>query len=83
MMTQVKCPRCAVALNVRLDGKWQFNDALCAELAGTEYQFKPEWCPILSDAAPEDMYLLPVGYRPMVEAAITKAKKGKNDPKTP
>jgi hypothetical protein len=60
---KLNCPKCAVVVTIDDEGPFIFNNALCAELAGTEYQFKPEWCPVLSDAAPDDVYLLPAGYR--------------------
>jgi hypothetical protein len=74
---KLNCPKCAVVVTIDDEGPFIFNNALCAELAGTEYQFKPEWCPVLSDAAPDDVYLLPAGYRGLVEAAIEKANKGR------
>ena len=74
---KLNCPKCSVVVTIDDEGPFIFNNELCADLAGTEYWLKPEWCPILSDAAPDDVYLLPAGYRGLVEAAIEKANKGR------
>jgi hypothetical protein len=77
---KLNCPKCSVVVTIDDEGPFIFNNELCADLAGTEYWLKPEWCPILSDAAPDDVYLLPAGYRGLVEAAIEKATKATRKP---
>ena len=77
-MTKIKCPTCGAVLV--LGGSSTLDqEALCVRLKGTKYldpTLIPEpglhWCPDLSDAAPEDVSLLPPGYRAAVEAEIAR-----------
>ncbi len=75
------CPKCQLTCRIS-NGSFTFGSTHgCPELRGTIYDeptnvayHSPEWCPHMSDAAPNDVMLLPPGYRTKVEAAIAAAK---------
>jgi hypothetical protein len=70
----IACPKCPVVME-DFSGVWNVQGEPCPMLAGTKYAHHTEWYPVLSDAAPADVQLLPTGYRADVEAAIAaKAK---------
>lgn len=75
------CPKCKLTCRHSPNGFIFDSTHSCPELIGTKYYDPeqiaspgPQWCPHLSDAAPENIVLLPAGYRNEVEAAVAAAK---------
>ena len=75
------CPKCGLDWRESPSGFIFSSSKTCPELMGTKYVRPneiaspgPQWCPHLSDGAPEDIMMLPAGYRKEVEAAIAAAK---------
>src|ERR1700710_1216797 len=53
---QTGCPKCKTM--VRANGQeWQILNASCAELAGTRWDRRPEYCPVLTVVAEPDVTL--------------------------
>ena len=71
----IQCSKCSVRLTVSAKGAFLLNSESCSELIGTRHRNEPQWCPVLSDSAPESIILLPSGYRDVIEAEIAAAKK--------
>lgn len=69
----IKCPMCKVECELTETGLF-LNHEQCAALAKTEFAVRPAWCPRLSDAAPQDVHLMPEQYRARIEAAIAANK---------
>ena len=77
-MATAECPKCGARLvetgtRLTLEGEEK-----CIDLKGTKYldPMMPgiQWCPSLSDAAPEDWMLLPSGHRQQVLDDIARTK---------
>ena len=72
----IKCPMCKVECELTENGLF-LNHEQCEVLANTEFAVRPAWCPRLSDAAPQDVHLMPERYRARIEAAIAASKNGR------
>jgi hypothetical protein len=77
-MMMIDCPKCSVVVEITND-KWKFSGGHCVGLAGTRYAETAEyqWCPVLDDAMPQYMKLIPPGLRDGVLAEIAKAREPK------
>ena len=70
---QTGCPKCKTI--VRTDGvAWTILNGSCPELAGTPWEGKPEYCPVLSMVAEPDVTLPGLGHRAQVQAEIDRAR---------
>jgi hypothetical protein len=86
-MAKAVCPVCGAQAIENASGGWTFVDAeKCVALKGTKY-LDPnqiptpgvQWCPNLSDAAPEHWSLLPSGYGKQVLDEIARVKASKTE----
>lgn len=60
---------------VKSDGRtWEILNGACPELAGTSWNGKPEYCPVLSVVAEPDVVLPGVANRADVEAEVERVK---------
>ena len=66
---QTGCPKCKTM--VRTDGHgWKILNGSCPELVGTQWDGKPEYCPILTVVAEPDIDLPGTSIRAAVQAEI-------------
>lgn len=80
-MAKATCPKCGAEMIETPRGFQPVGEEKCIMLKGTKYLDPTkvptsgiQWCPSLSDAAPEDWVLLSVGDRPQVLSEIAKVK---------
>ena len=60
---------------VRTDGQeWQILNGSCPELAGTQWDGKPEYCPLLTVVAEPDVTLPGAAMRRTVRSEIDRIK---------
>ena len=55
-------------------GDWEIINGFCPELAGTQWDGMPEFCPLLSVVVEPDVVLPGVAVRTVVQAEIDHAK---------
>ena len=55
-------------------GDWEIINGSCPELAGTQWDGMPEFCPVLSVVVEPDVVLPGVAVRTFVQAEIDHAK---------
>ena len=66
---QTACPKCKSI--VRTDGKsWTILNGACPDLAKTQWDSRPEFCPTLSQVAGPDVILPGFDMRSAVQAEI-------------
>lgn len=70
---QTGCPKCKTM--VRINGQeWTILNGACPELVGTQWDGKPEYCPILTVVAEPDGNLPGTAIRASVQAEINRIK---------
>src|SRR3978361_1980783 len=70
---QTGCPKCKTT--VRANGQdWTITHGSCPELAGTPWDGKPEYCPVLSVVAEPDVVLPGVSLRSAVQVEIDRLR---------
>lgn len=66
---QTCCPRCKTI--IRSSGKeWSVLNASCPELAGTQWDGSPEYCPVLAGVVEPDVVLPGLTMRVAVQSEI-------------
>jgi hypothetical protein len=72
---QTRCSKCRTM--VRSTGKkWKIINPSCPELVGTQWEGKPEFCPILSIIVEPDVTLPGVAERALIQAEVRKKSVG-------
>ena len=70
---QTGCPKCKTI--VRASGQeWQILNGECPELAGTRWDGKPEYCPVLSFVAEPDVSLPGAADRSAIQMEIDRLR---------
>jgi hypothetical protein len=70
---QTGCPKCKTM--VRTNGQeWQILNGSCPELAGTQWDGKPEYCPVMTVVAEPDIALPGAANRAAVQAEIDRLR---------
>ena len=70
---QTGCPKCKTI--VRTNGQeWEILNGTCLELAGTQWDGKPEYCPVLTVVAEPDVLLPGATMRASIQAEIDRVK---------
>lgn len=70
---QTCCPNCSTIVKSKGD-HWELINSSCVELVGTEWNGKPEYCPLLSVVVEPEVTLPGVAVRVRVQAEIDRVK---------
>lgn len=70
---QTRCPNCSTIVKSKGDS-WELINSSCVALAGTEWDGKAEYCPLLSLVVAPEVTLPGLAIRLSVQAEIDKSK---------
>jgi hypothetical protein len=66
---QTRCPKCTIVVK-SIGAQWVIINGPCLELSGTQWNDRPEFCPILSQVVEPDVTLPGAWNRVAIQAEI-------------
>jgi hypothetical protein len=70
---QTCCPKCSTIVK-SAGNAWEIINGACPELARTQWNGRPEYCPVLSVVVEPDVVLPGVAERPAIQAEIDRVR---------